>query len=141
MKKYVKYVSLILCCFMLANTAFAACNGGKLVTAHTSASNSRCGTTKCNGKTFCVSDNVMNWWSAMAWCRANGMQLVSFDNLCPNTEKKDGSCENWRDKAGCAWTRTTTSSGASMYIRGDGYCTPWSRNYTDAWGGIHAVCE
>ena len=34
------------------------------------------------GTKYCVSNITMNWWSAFAWCQAQGYRLASFEEAC-----------------------------------------------------------
>ena len=34
--------------------------------------------------TYCISDIEMNWWSAFAWCQAQGYRLATFEEACPD---------------------------------------------------------
>ena len=139
MKKQIKYVGLITY-LIIATQSWATCNGGTFI-ASRKATDSGCNSTICNEKTLCVSDNGMNWWSAMVWCKANGMQLVDFDNLCPKTEKTGATCQNWRERVGI-WTRTTTSSSSALVVRnGDAWVFPCGRAARNQWGDLHAACE
>lgn len=40
-----------------------------------------CGGTIIKGQ-YCLSDEQMNWYSAYAWCQAQGMQLVDVEIVC-----------------------------------------------------------
>ena len=40
----------------------------------------------CNGMEFCMSNNVMNWWSAFTWCESIGGQHATFAHMCPTTK-------------------------------------------------------
>lgn len=53
---------------LLSIPAHAECNGGKTFT------------TRQNSLTLCVSNASMNWWSAFAWCKSNGMHLATFQD-------------------------------------------------------------
>lgn len=53
-----------------------------------------------NGHTYCVSKQDMNWYSAFAWCHAQGRQLVTMNELCDYGTSVWGKnqiwCENFR---------------------------------------------
>ena len=103
MKKHMKYIGLFMACMLASTLAEAAktCNGGVEVTAHTTATNSKCqksGVNYCNGKTFCVSNRMMNWWSAILWCRSNGRELVALEEACPNWSTENNTCPNLAGK-------------------------------------------
>ena len=114
MNKYTKYITLMVIGLVVVAQAQAACNGGTWVTSR-KATDSGCTASTCNEKTFCVSDSGMNWWSAMAWCKANGMQLASFDSVCPETVRS-GTCQNWNGK-GQVWLRTFSSGDTAWLLR------------------------
>ncbi len=151
MYKYTKYITLIMMGLTLATQTQAACNGGTTVDAHTTASNASCANkngTVCNGETFCVSNNAMNWWSAMAWCKANGMQLASVESLCPATGKSgngDEVCQNLTGRldVGNLWTRTILDEKRALQVA-KGYDKIYSGDRSgDGWGayGLYAACE
>ena len=80
MKKSILFLCGILFCINTAN----ACNGGQVITG------------KFNNHSFCVSDKVMNWWSAHQWCRAQGYVLSTPDRACNYT--LSGIDYTWQDK-------------------------------------------
>ncbi|MBP5343669.1 MAG: hypothetical protein J6Y85_01130 [Alphaproteobacteria bacterium] len=52
-------------------------------------------TNNCNGQKFCLSGNIMNWWSAFTWCEAIGGKLASLTDLCPGAQRvASGTCAN-----------------------------------------------
>ena len=132
-----KYVGLI-AIGLIISSAHAACDGGTWVTSH-KATDSGCSASTCNEKTFCWSNKVIyNWWSAMTWCKANGMQLASSSSLCPNTAV-GSACTNMKGRiSGDAWTSTPeNASTPRTYENGNltarfGYS---NASYT------HAICE
>ena len=70
--------------------AYTSCVGGTEITAnaYTDAdAPDTCDADYCPSpaKSFCVSNNGMNWWSAFNWCKSNGGTLASFNSACPNT--------------------------------------------------------
>ena len=68
-----------------------------------------------DGKNYCKSKVTMNWWSAHAWCAANGMKLIDTNKNCACTgnEKcnEPVSCPNFYqvDFVHC-WTATPQGS-------------------------------
>ena len=143
MNKYTKYITLILIGFSVAFPSWADCDGGYWKRANTgSTSKNTCTETTCNGRRFCISNQTMNWWSAMAWCKANGMQLVSDTSICPGTAY-GARCANWRHINGTGgsglsvWTRVPQTTTTARAIFGlDANFT--NRDYTT---GIYAACE
>ena len=53
-----------------------------------------------NGHTYCASKQQMNWYSAFAWCHAQGRHLVTMNELCDSGTMVWGKnqiwCENFR---------------------------------------------
>ena len=143
-----KYIGLMILGLMVGQ-AQAACDGGTWVTSNTTATRSECSLKNgavCNGKTFCRSNaRKLNWWSAMAWCKKNGMQLASLESLCPETDI-GVQCENGWGRWGATWTRTTTSSTTAIMVHPN-YLRPQvgSRSTADAGhaenGWLRAMCE
>ena len=137
-----KYIILILIGLSIATQVQAECNGGRWITSR-KATDSGCSASTCNEKTFCVSTNGMNWWSAMAWCKANGMQLASIEDLCPGVQLNTEACPNWNGLAYNSWTRSIDGSGSAWQAgkanTGKG---TWSRGKTDTgqWGPAQAAC-
>ena len=77
--------TLIICTFFV-NVAKAECWGNEV--------------TGKNGHTYCASKQQMNWYSAFAWCHAQGRHLVTVNELCDYGNKIWGKnqiwCENFR---------------------------------------------
>ena len=107
------------------SSAYAACEGGIEVT-------------NTVGTTFCKSNVTMNWWSAFAWCRANGMSLATMYEMCPswNGIGDAASCPELRlapPNSPSVWSATTDGSTYAFAV---GLSTGWvydekSRNRTD----------
>lgn len=92
---------LLLMCLvglMSAIPTYAACNGGTQVTG--------------TSGTFCKSNVKLNWWSASAWCKANGLRLATVYEVCPSWDGTEGGecseMSNYND--GYAWTATAFGS-------------------------------
>ena len=71
------------------------CEGGSLQTGE-------------NGYVYCLSNKTMNWWSAYTWCQAQGKEMASAYDLCPNwdgnfhtgrCQKITNSTEIWTSNA------------------------------------------
>ena len=82
-----KKVFVLVCGMMMSVSVSAAtCIGGTMITG------------KDPNRSFCISDRVMNWWSAHQWCAGNGRVLVHPDNLCNYNGygwfMGDGGCPN-----------------------------------------------
>ena len=65
---------------LFSTTARADCVGGTEYTG--------------NGIKLCVSTAKLNWFSAFAWCEANGLRLAKWADLCPNTSTT-AACSGW----------------------------------------------
>ena len=76
------------------------------------------------GHKYCMSNNNMNWWNAMAWCDAQGRRLVSLNNCgCSSTVSCNNICPEFKisDNNIWIWTSTpvnTTSYGVSLVHAG-----------------------
>ena len=100
MKKILLVMALSM---VLPSVALAACEGGEEITGK-------------NGQKYCVSNQTMNWWSAFAWCKANGLHLATLDEACNNQAWSSG-CPNinvginkW------AWTAIASGDSAAYYV-------------------------
>lgn len=82
------------------NSAHAeSCEGGTLRTGD-------------NGHVFCQSNNDMNWWSAYAWCEAQGRHLTTMYEISPTWDGSTGinKCDLSSFPSG-AWNWTATAAG------------------------------
>ena len=91
---------LLLMCLvglMSAIPTYAACNGGTQVTG--------------TSGTFCKSNVKMNWWSAAAWCKANGRRLATMYEICPSWNGNiNVVCSELKGQGnGYIWTATASS--------------------------------
>lgn len=104
-EKMKKLILLTLVIFMISSTAHAECKGitfkGK------------------SGTSYCMSKHLMNWYSASAWCQAQGMNLIDVQKVCGSlascTELNLSSAEKEKiTSAGgnivWGWTNTSQSS-------------------------------
>ena len=83
-----------------ATSAYAKCDGGTEVT-------------NTAGTTFCKSNVPMNWWSAAAWCKENGLHLATMYEMCPSWDgnKGDSKCPELNGKGSdYAWSATASGS-------------------------------
>ena len=80
-----------------ATSLQAACNGGTEIK-------------NTAGTTFCQSNVTMNWWTASAWCKANGMSLATMYDACPSWDGNIGSgkCPEMV-ASGCYYVWTATA--------------------------------
>ena len=73
-----------------------------------------------SGKSYCLSKFTMNWYSAYAWCKDQGMNLIELDTTCGVSsgicyELKLSSAEQSNitaagGKLGSVWMNTSSSS-------------------------------
>ncbi len=117
---------------------------GVLCFSQVNAANCEAGTeiTGKNGHVYCRSNNKMNWWSAGAWCEAQGRHLATMEEMCPDTGEGlnnawDGStgvgkCANLNVGVSGPSVWSSLASGSSkafnVYLNGNVYNT---RNRTD----------
>ena len=80
-------------------------------------------TGECKGGTivagFCKSNVPMNWWSAQAWCQANGSRLATMYEMCPSWDGNTGSdkCPELKGKgSGKVWSATATDIYYAFYV-------------------------
>ena len=74
-----------------------------------------------DGKSYCKSKVSMNWWSAHAWCAANGMALIDTNKHCTCTGHDNCnasvSCPNlYKVGSGDVWTATPNGSSGAFYV-------------------------
>ena len=82
MKKLLFCILFCIACSTFSVQA-GTCEGGKEITGK-------------NGHVYCMSDELMNWWSAFQWCEAQGRHFATPDEAC-NYGKihwGGGSCGN-----------------------------------------------
>ncbi|MGN0919677.1 MAG: hypothetical protein ACI4OR_02845 [Alphaproteobacteria bacterium] len=98
-----------------------------------------------DGKTtYCKSNIAMNWWSALAWCDAAGMSLISLEECngkdgafagtgesnCPNLTGVGGS--NW------VWTTSVPSANSAYIVNLSSGAVSY---YGDRSGSLYALCK
>ena len=96
-----------------ATSAYAKCEGGTEIT-------------NTAGTTFCKSNVDLNWWSAAAWCKENGLQLATMYEMCPSWDGNAGSgkCPELNGKGSDLRVWSATASGrenAFLVHLSDGY--------------------
>ena len=106
----VLFLSLILSHTVLAGTNIPwtkeGCESvkGIWVTAH-AATDSGCDALHCNGKNFCRSQQMTNWFSALIWCKSIGRELTDLETVCPRGVSTM-TCDNMAGKNVDGWTTT-----------------------------------
>ena len=111
-----KKILLLSCIILLSSVmAQAACNGIPIK----------------SGK-YCMSKHMMNWYSAYAWCHAQGMQMVDVKSDCVSlsscpalkltqedyTAMKDAGYNSNNSTTG-AWTNTSETAAVAYFINMD----------------------
>ena len=105
---------------MSVASAYAKCDGGTEITIPSG--------------TFCMGKNAMNWWTAAAWCQANGRHLATMYEVCPSWNGQSGfqGCPGLSGSSDkyYAWTATAYNSGGAFSVRlSDGHvAADYSRN-------------
>ena len=79
-----------------------------------------------SGKSYCLSKFTMNWYSAYAWCKDQGMNLIELDTTCGASS---GSCSELAlssaeqsnitaagGKIGTVWTNTSHTSPTAFVV-------------------------
>ena len=110
--------------FLISTNVNATCTNGTLITGN-------------DGSVFCVSDVALNWWSAFAWCKAQNMNLATFEGACSNSSNIN-LCHNLKSKysAGNAWIAKPSGNNRANYIEF------YSGNITNSGrtGQLRALC-
>ena len=79
---------------------------------------------------YCFSSQTMNWWSAFAWCDAQGRHLASISELCDYDQYVYGlnasRCPN-KEWGLNGWTANVTSDDTKAYSIKDGGVTSTSK--------------
>ena len=93
---------------------------GTWITAH-SPDESGCNANHCNGRNFCRSNVMMNWWSALIWCKSIGRELTDIETACPRG-LSSSSCANLKSKGGgnCWMSDVTSNPSWSYFVAHDG---------------------
>ena len=96
-----------------ATSAYAKCDDGTEIT-------------NTAGTIFCRSNVKMNWWSAAAWCKENGLQLATMYEMCPNWDGNTGTgkCSELKgkDSGSDVWSATARGSEHAFFVvLSDGY--------------------
>ena len=131
----------------MKKSLFLACLIGILSTASAYSYTGDCigGTiiTTTAGKTFCRSDIDMNWWSAQNWCKANGSNLATMYEMCPNWDGNTGyeTCPELENKTdgGDAWSATVHDNNYAFAVNLKSAYV--ASNYRDRTNATHAFCR
>ncbi len=76
--------------------------------------------TGVDGKIYCRSNTLMNWWSAFAWCEAAGKTLVSLEDCNGQNGDVSGTaqCPNFAGvgTGGWYWTSSVPDVSRAYYV-------------------------
>ncbi len=83
----------------------ATCEGGSLITG-------------ANGHEYCQSNNTKNWWSANAWCEAQGRHLATIYEICPTWDGSTGrhkacNTSSFSDRS-TSWSSTASGTDSAF---------------------------
>ncbi len=84
MKKILLTTALIVTCLITSKGFALDCPNGDIITG-------------LNNKEYCVSKVTMNWFSAFAWCDAQGLRMPTVNEVCDNgTDVWNGDTGNYK---------------------------------------------
>ena len=153
MKRTITTLSIIFAItlgFSTSTMAYTSCVGGTEITAnaHTDAdAPDTCDADHCPSpaKSFCVSNNPMNWWSAFNWCQSNGGTLASFNSACPNTPVRTngtaGACPALQGVGENKYYWTSMGSGTTHALLVSLYSGSVGNDARTNYSGHYALCE
>ena len=125
-----KLFILTLIGLICATSAYAKCEGGTEIT-------------NTAGTTFCKSNVTMNWWSAAAWCKENGLHLATMYEMCPTWDGNtgDGKCPELNGKGSDrVWSATASGSERAFTVNlSDGNVGDYYGYRIDSYG--YAFCR
>ena len=93
-----------------------------------------------NGHTYCASKQDMNWYSAFAWCHAQGRHLVTMNELCDYGDavwgKNQSNCMNFKigqgtSKRGDSWSVNIDDDGKAYMQLNNAYVVTTPKPKTD----------
>ncbi len=126
-----KKVLILTCGILMMSTQTFACGG---ITVYGN-----------SGASYCLSKHMMNWYSAYAWCEAQGMKLIDIHEVCGSYTscldlKLSAEEKNKFPNQQVLWVWTNASrSSSSPYIinvaSGGLYDTFAARS-----GDLHVLC-
>ncbi len=99
-----------------------------------------------DGKAYCRSKIVMNWWSAHAWCEAAGMDLIETSKHCSCTgnEKcnEPVSCPNFyaTGDSNVVWTATPSSDASAFTVSLSSGDVNYANHLGGRYGDASALC-
>ncbi len=79
-----------------------------------------------SGASYCLSKHEMNWYSAYAWCEAQGMKLIDLNSVCKSStscpelnlssEQKTHIADNGIPLGKYMWTNTAVSRSNAFAV-------------------------
>ena len=135
-----KKVCLIACVAITAPT-WADVEGGFWITSHKATdAEAECSPSRCNGKSFYISNQPLNWWSAWTWCQANGGTLASLKSMCPDAVgyPNNATCYNLKGITSLVlWSDIPYGERAIVFSGGYDQV----KGFSKVTGGVRAACE
>lgn len=93
-----------------------------------------------NEHTYCHSSTGMTWWAAFAWCKKQGRELASMEQLCPSWggATGNGACPNVMiSKSFIGWSANPSGSTNAFNVNlSFGGVSNTPRNYNN----YYALC-
>ncbi len=136
-----KYLLLTIITSLLISTAWAdtakRCQGGTLIEG-------------VNKYEYCKSNVTMNWWSAFAWCKAQGRELFSItdcamDSAATEYSPGEGICHNLAGKgtdADWVWISLARDNSYAYFVGLSLGAIEYDyRSYTGHHGYLYALCK
>lgn len=107
MNKVRKGIVLCMVSCLFSLNAYGVCKEGTEVTGK-------------NGHVYCMSNVIMNWYTAFAWCDTQGRTLATMEQICDidETERWDGNtgegkCLNMVGAGLSRWAWSSIPSGST----------------------------
>ena len=120
-------------CLLCSSLAHATCTGGTEYMGKVNTTQRLC-------MSSASSASFMNWWSAFAWCNANGMHLATWMEMC--RMKSDESLNCYHRLANAAYPAGLADPvGTTLraYIEVNGSYT-YYKTADRVWTGSKALC-
>ena len=103
-----KKVVILTCGILMISTQTFACGG---ITVYGN-----------SGASYCLANHTMNWYSAYAWCAAQGMKLIDIRevcdsfSLCLDLKLSDEEKNKFPSQTMWAWTNASRSSSTPYIV-------------------------
>ena len=148
-----KIIVFLMCIFAMTSArAYDECTtvGGTEITRNVNGATnapSKCDADKCPAttKTFCMSGQTMNWWTAFNWCASINGSLARFDQMCPNVETAvndtTGACPGLQGKGDSQWVVWSFLGFGSDKALIVNLSSGAVRDYRRSYDAYYALCE